>query len=96
MHKDDSLRAVRDFLLNNHKAMINYIDSLSSKGPEVSVPIPSPLSTDERYARKRIASVLAQRGKNALILHREAIPLLPHMIDLPRHLAAEANPILDR
>lgn len=67
--------------------MIDYINSLSSRSCGLVVPVPSPLSTTDRYERKRMTGVLRQRIKTAPTLNRESIPLLPQMLDLARHLA---------
>lgn len=68
--------------------MIDYMDSLSSKGSDSAVPVPSPHSSSERHDRRRMANVLKNRGRAAPTLNREAVPVLPQMIDLPKHLAA--------
>lgn len=79
------MRPVQEFLTNSNNTMIDYIVSVSS--PETSQQEALPTQVLDRHERVRIMNTLHQRHSKAPILHREAIPLLPHMVDLPKHLA---------
>ena len=79
------MRGVKDFLMSSLQAMIDYIIAVSTPEPQNKAP-PTPLSSD-KHERLRIMNALRQRGATAPVLHREAIPLLPHLLDIPRHLA---------
>lgn len=81
------MRAVQDFLASSSPKMLKYLDAVSSKNPDPA-DAPRPLSSaSQRHARKQLISVVKHRGRSAPTLNREAIPVLPQMIDLPKHLA---------
>ena len=82
----DSMRAVKDFLVSNSPKMHEYLDAVSSKGSQSAEGVRS-LSSAQRHERKRLTHVVRHRGRSAPTLNREAIPSLPQMIDLPKHLA---------
>jgi hypothetical protein len=65
--------------------MIHYIRCISSAGPE-NVP-PSPTVLLNRQERMRINTALLGRSSKLKVLYRESIPLLPHMLDIGKHLA---------
>ena len=79
------MRGVKDFLTDSLQAMIDYIIIVST--PEPGSKAPSTPSTSDKHERLRIMHALRQRSLNAPVLHREAIPMLPHLLDIPRHLA---------
>ncbi|KAH9944375.1 Rho GTPase activation protein [Epithele typhae] len=85
VQKEDYMRGVKEFLTNSLQAMIDYIIVVSTPEPTNKGP-QTPLSSD-KHERLRIMNALRQRGATAPVLHREAIPLLPHLLDIPRHLA---------
>lgn len=65
--------------------MIEYILSISSTGTENAPPSPSVLLN--RRERMRINHALLRKSITLPLLHRESMPLLPHMLDLGKHLA---------
>lgn len=79
------MRPVQDFLANSSKDMVEYIQCVSSPNSSQIDSLPSQVL--DRHERVRIMNALHQRHGKAPTLHREAIPLLPHMVDLPKHLA---------
>ena len=84
------MRGVKEFLTNCLQAMIDYIIIVST--PESQGPS-TPLSMD-KHERLRVMNALRQRTATAPVLHREAIPLLPHLLDIPRHLAVVTSVVV--
>ncbi|KAI0778198.1 Rho GTPase activation protein [Trametes elegans] len=92
VQKEEYMRGVKDFLNDSLHAMIDYIVVVST--PEQgNKGTSTPLSPD-KHERLRIMNVLRQRSATAPILHREAIPLLPHLLDIPRHLAVVTSVVV--
>jgi len=91
------MRGVRDFLVNNRQAMIDYILIVSTSTPD-KFPTPgSPSGPDsDRKERLQVIESLRFRGAGMPLLSREAIPLLPHLLDVPRHLAVISSAIVRR
>lgn len=84
------MRSAQDFVISSCTCMVDYIATVSSTGP---APVPETKTQDDssraldRHEKMRILNAVNQRHRRVPVLHREAIPLLPHMIDLPKHLA---------
>jgi len=91
------MQGVRDFLINSRQAMIDYILVVSTSAPD-KFPIPgSPdMANSDRKERSQAIESLRFRGANMPLLNREAIPLLPHLLDVPRHLAVISSAIVRR
>ena len=91
------MKGVRDFLLDNRQAMIDYILVVSTSTPD-KFPTPgSPGGSDwDQKERSQAIESLRFRGANMPLLNREAIPLLPHLLDVPRHLAVISSAIVRR
>ena len=91
------MHGVRDFLVDSRQAMIDYILVVSTSVPD-NFPIPgSPEGSDSgREQRVQVIESLRFRGANMPLLNREAIPLLPHLLDVPRHLAVISSAIVRR
>jgi len=86
------MRGVREFLKESLPAMIDYI-------LVVSTPVPDPYSpyqgaTADSHDRLNVVNALRQRGTTMPVLDREAIPLLPHLLDVPRHLAEVTSAVI--
>lgn len=95
--KEQFMQGVQDFLFNNRQAMIDYILVISTSAPD-RFPTPgSPCGPDaDRRERLQAIESLRFRGANMPLLNREAIPLLPHLLDVPRHLAVISSAIVRR
>ena len=79
------MRGVKDFLTNSIPHMVDYIVVVSTPEPQSpSNASPPPFDKNDH---QRIMHTLRQRGQTAPVLYREATPVLPHVLDLPRHLA---------
>lgn len=81
------MRTVQDFLTSSSTGMVEYIAAVSSEDSQVETQQPSHVL--DRHEKMRIMNAVHQRFRRteAPVLHKEAIPLVPHMIDLPKHLA---------
>jgi len=85
------MRGVRDFLVDSRQAMVDYILVVST-----SIPDKFHGSDSGREQRQQVIESLRLRGANMPLLNREAIPLLPHLLDVPRHLAVISSAIVRR
>lgn len=93
VQKEEFMRGIKDFLKQNLPAMVDYI-------LVVSTPIPldpySPHSGHPAHSHQRldVVSSLHERSTTMPVLERESIPLLPHVLDIPRHLACITSSVL--
>ncbi|PSS37746.1 hypothetical protein PHLCEN_2v439 [Hermanssonia centrifuga] len=72
--------------------MVDYIVSVSSLGGDSTEPlIPQGMDTHERI---RMINTLNQRVSKLPALTKEAMPLLPHMLDIPKHLAVMTSVVV--
>ena len=65
----------------------------------VSTPVSDPHShysgsSSERHERLKVIDTLRQRTATMPVLDREAIPILPHLLDIPRHLAVVTSGVI--
>lgn len=88
VQKEEFMRGIKDFMRQSLPAMIDYI-------VVVSTPLPErrgfPPATAEKHDRLQAINSLRERSPIMPTLHREAIPLLPHLLDVPKHLAILAS-----
>lgn len=77
------MRGVKSFLEERLPEMLDYITVVSTPGSEES----SQPSSAESHVRNRAIRALNERKQAMSELHRESIPSLPHILDIPRHLA---------
>jgi hypothetical protein len=93
VQKEEFMRGIKDFLKQNLSSMSDYI-------LVVSTPVPldpySPHSGHPAHSHQRlnVVSSLHERSTTMPVLERESIPLLPHMLDIPRHLARITSSVL--
>ncbi|KAI0639415.1 Rho GTPase activation protein [Trametes polyzona] len=92
VQKEEYMRGVKDFLHDSLHAMIDYIVVVST--PEAGTKGPSTPLSSEKHERLRIMNALRERKASAPVLHREAIPLLPYLLDVPRHLAVVTSVVV--
>ncbi|EED79572.1 predicted protein [Postia placenta Mad-698-R] len=86
VQKEGFMRGVKDFLTNSLQGMVDYIVVVSTPDSEETSRTASSSSAG-KHENLRIVNALHRRGGDAPVLYREAIPLLPHLLDLPKHLA---------
>lgn len=86
------MRGVKNFLQKNLSAMVDYILVVSTPIHDTC----NPRSGHPAFSHQRLEVVnsLHQRGSTIPILEREAIPLLPHVLDIPRHLACVSSSLM--
>ena len=91
------MRGVREFLVNSRQGMIDYILVVSTSAPD-KFPVPSSPNPADPDRKERLQAIesLRFRGANMPLLNREAIPLLPHLLDIPRHLAVISSAVVRR
>ena len=91
------MRGVREFLVNSRQGMIDYILVVSTSAPD-KFPAPSSPNPADPDRKERLQAIesLRLRGANMPLLNREAIPLLPHLLDIPRYLAVISSAVVRR
>lgn len=80
------MTCAQGFLKENLPAMVDYIHIVSTPVDEMNPPSTRSEEMD-RHDRLTIVNSLRQRKKTMTTLDREAILNLPHLIDIPQHLA---------
>ena len=92
MQKEEYMRGVKNFLKQNLPSMVDYILVVSTPIHDMY----SPHSGHPTFSHQRLKVVnsLHQRGPTIPILEREAVPLLPHVFDIPRHLACISSSLI--
>jgi len=86
------MRGVKDFLKDSLPGMVDYILVISTPVSDTYSAY-SGSSTDRRE-RSAIVDAVRQRGATMPMLDREAVPLLPHLLDVPRHLAVVTSAVI--
>lgn len=86
------MRGMKEFLQESLPAMVDYI-------LVVSTPVSDSLglhagSVTDRHDRMNVVNALRQRSDTLPILYREAIPCLPYLLDVPRHLAEVTSAVI--
>ncbi|KAH7930971.1 Rho GTPase activation protein [Leucogyrophana mollusca] len=92
VQKEDFMRGIGDFLKHNLPKMVEYLLVVST--PELDPYSPHSGLSAHRHDRLNVVNSLHQRGAHMPILDKEAIPLLPHVLDIPRHLACISSAII--
>ncbi|TFK30445.1 GTPase activating protein [Coprinopsis marcescibilis] len=90
--KESFMRGIKDFLANSLEAMVDYIASVST--PLDDTYSSNPVLANSRHNRLRIVNSLRQRSMQMPVLDKESIPTLPHLLDIPRHLAVITSAII--
>lgn len=86
------MRGVKEFVKESLPGMVDYILVVSTPVPDPYGPYPGPAA--DRHDRLNVVTALRQRGTAMPALHREAVPLLPHLLDIPRHLAVVTSAVI--
>lgn len=90
MPKETFMRGVQDFLKDSLPAMIDYITVISSPVDDASN-----LAYDaNQLDRLDAVNILHQRSQRMTVLEKESIPVLPHLLDIPKHLAIVKSAII--
>lgn len=85
------MRGVQDFLKDSLPAMIDYITVISSPVNDTSN-----LAYDDVNQLDQLEAVntLHRRSQRMTVLEKESIPVLPHLLDIPKHLAIVKSAII--
>ncbi|KAF9526482.1 Rho GTPase activation protein [Crepidotus variabilis] len=84
---------MQEFHNDSLPAMMDYIHVVSTPLAEASN---TSFGSDERSRHDRInvVNALRTRTRRMTVLDRESIPVLPHLIDVPRHLAIVTSAVI--
>jgi len=85
------MKGVKDFLKDSVPAMVDYIIVVSTPTRE-NTTLPSTFEC--LHDRLIVTHHLRQRVSLMSVLDREAVPILPHLLDIPRHLAIITSAIV--
>lgn len=86
------MHGVQDFLKDSRPAMIDYITVISSPVDDASL---SNLAYDTNQLDQLDAvNALRRRSQRMTVLDKESIPVLPHLLDIPKHLAIVKSAII--
>ncbi|KAF8873707.1 hypothetical protein CPB84DRAFT_618997 [Gymnopilus junonius] len=91
VQKEAFMRGVQDFLKDSLSAMIDYLMVVSTPTSET---LSSLGDATNRHDRINMVNTLRQRTRNMTILDRESVPILPHLLDVPRHLAIITSAVI--
>lgn len=86
------MRGVVDFVKESVPGMVDYLLVISTPVPESYSSHVGPAA--DRHDRLVVADALSQRGSMMPVLEREAVPLLPDFLDVPRNLAIVASAVI--
>lgn len=93
------MRGMSGFVAQNIPAMIDYLDAVSTVPDDFTLQsnsasdgslVYSQLSGPDKTDRMQVVASIRARVENnddIPTLHKDAIPLLPHLLDVPKHLA---------
>ncbi|KAF8516149.1 GTPase activating protein [Hysterangium stoloniferum] len=90
--KETHMQGVSAFLEQNRPHMIDYIKEISSPPAERTRP-----DLPDKYDRLAIMHSLRDRREQTrerMPLSSEAIPILPHLLDIPKHLAVLSSAVI--
>ncbi|TEB35043.1 Rho GTPase activation protein [Coprinellus micaceus] len=92
VQKESFMAGVKDFLTTSLPAMVDYITAVSAP---LDHPYPSnPAMAMARHNRLSIVNSLRERSGKLTVLDREAIPVLPYLLDIPRQLAIITSAVI--
>lgn len=86
------MRGVKLFMKESLPAMIDYIKEVSTPSPEQFKSTSS--ANADKHDRISVMNALRERKSTMPTLHREALLFLPHLLDIPRHLAVLTSAVV--
>jgi hypothetical protein len=94
VQREEVMRPVQTFLKNSLDAMKDYLIAVSTPVRDQRKPslIPGPASAS--HERAVAFNALRERRQSLPVLAREAIPLVPGFLDVPRHLAVISSAVV--
>jgi len=81
------MRGIQDFLKDSLFAMMDYL-------AVISTPVDGVISIGGGDEISCVANALRQRTNAMSILERESVPTLPHLLDIPKHLAMMTSAVI--
>jgi len=90
VQKEEFMRGVKDFLKESLHGMVDYILVVSTPAAHTS----NTGMVSDRHDRLSIVNALRNRTASMTTLDREAIPVLPHLLDIPKNLAIIASAVI--
>ncbi|EJD03956.1 GTPase activating protein [Fomitiporia mediterranea MF3/22] len=92
VQKEEFMRGLKDFMQASLPAMIDYIKEVSTPSSErFQSRLPSHVDKHDRIC---VMNALHERKPDMPTLHREALLFLPHLLDIPRHLAVLTSAVV--
>ncbi|KAG7099214.1 hypothetical protein E1B28_001081 [Marasmius oreades] len=91
VQKEEFMVGVKDFLKESIPAMIDYLLIVSTPGPEDTR---NGTSRSSDHDHTKVVNSLQKRMSTMPVLYREAIPVLPHLLDPARHLAVITSAVI--
>ena len=85
------MKGVKDFLKESVPAMVDYILVVSTPTGDHAT---FQGTVDDLHDRLEVIDHLRQRASTLRVLDREAVPILPHLLDIPRHLAIITSAVI--
>jgi len=89
--KEEFMGGIQDFLADKRNEMTAYLQVVSTPTDSYGSKHENP---DDRRDRLNVVNSLRQRAATMAVLDREAIPVLPHLLDVPRHLAIITSAVI--
>ncbi|KAF8078622.1 GTPase activating protein [Lyophyllum atratum] len=89
--KEEFMRGLKDFLTDSIPAMIDYILVVSTSANDHAS---HQRQTSNRHDRLNVVNYLRKRSSTMPVLDCEAIPILPYVLDIPRHLAIVTSAVI--
>lgn len=86
------MRGVQDFLKDSLSEMIDYITVVSS--PVSDRHLSKFVYDTNRLDRLDVVDALQRRSQRMTVLEKESIPALPHLLDIPKHLAIVTSAVI--
>lgn len=86
------MKGVKVFMSDSLPAMIDYIKEVSTPLPDNRKGLLSPKQDEDD--RLHVMNALQERKPTMPTLHREALLFLPHLLDIPRHLAVLSSAVV--
>ncbi|KAL0581609.1 hypothetical protein V5O48_000425 [Marasmius crinis-equi] len=92
VQKEEFMTGMKDFLKESVTAMIDYLLVVSSPAAEDSQG--GTVNRTSDHDKTKLADRLQKRMSTMPVLYREAIPVLPHLLDPARHLAVITSAVI--
>ncbi|KAH9486933.1 putative Ras GTPase-activating-like protein ngap [Psilocybe cubensis] len=92
VQKESFMKRVQGFLEESVPVMIDYLHAVST--PVEGTPSSMLGDAMNRHDRLNVVNALRHRTKKMKVLDKEAVPILPHLLDIPKHLAIITSAVI--